>query len=365
MEQHKQLSIEVDKDLINKVFENVEMRYILLYLYIIRNDMLKNLLDESWLNSFKRLMNLDEILKNDLELYSNKELTEILIDLGIIKNLRSLKELEKKEDDFLIKILEPIRIEENKIIVPENTLFPIISKKFTFLTKRNFHYAISRLKGIMCENSDIIHPFLFEIGKENYLLADDLYEILDDLGNPYQTIKVETTISEFYNRFKELLEKVSNFIELYDPILNKKSNLRIIKEAIDNNKVILEYMQENVKKLPAKFDLEEVVDKENEIFKKWQSILINLLIKRNRLNEIDEELSKIKNYYSGKGKKYTYLEFITKISYNEDNILTQIKNKLIELREELVNIKKEVSKFEKNEIKLLNLDYERYRIINE
>ena len=167
MEQHKQLSIEVDKNLINKVFENVEMRYILLYLYIVRNDMLKNLSDESWLNSFKRLMNLDEILKSDLELYSNKELTEILIDLRIIKNLRSLKELEKKEDDFLIKILEPIRIEENKIIVPENTLFPIISKNFTFLTKRNFHYAISRLKGIMCENSDVNHPFLFEIGKEN------------------------------------------------------------------------------------------------------------------------------------------------------------------------------------------------------
>ena len=365
MEQHKQLSIEEDKNLINKVFENVEMRYILLFLYIIRNDLLRNLLDEPWLIALKRLMNIDEILKNDLELHSNKELTEIFIDLGIIKNLRSTQELEKKEPDFLIKVLEPIKIEDNKIIVPENTLFAIISKKFKFFTKRNFHDAISRLKGIMCEISDLIHPFLFEIGKANYMLADDIYEILDDLGNPYQTIKVETTISEFYDRFKDLLEKIYDFIELYDPLLNKKANIKIIKEAIDENKVILEYLQENIKKLPVKFNLEEVTNKEDEIFKKWHSVLINLLKKRNRLNEIDKELNKIKNIYSGKGKIYSYLEFIIKVSYNEENILNEIKNKLIELREELVSIKKEISKFERNEIKLLNLDYERFLILNE
>jgi len=363
--EHNRLSIDVDETLINKVFENVEMRYILLYLYIIRNDLLKNLTDEKWLNSFNRIMNFDELLKSDLERYASKEMIEILIDLRIIKNLRSSQELKKKDDDFEIKLLEQIRIEDNTIIVPEDTLFAVISKRFKFFTKRNFHEAISRLKGVMCENTSCIHPFLYEVGKENYVLSDDLFEILDDLGNPYQTIKVETTISEFYNRFLDLLEQIEGFLELFDPVLNKKPNVRIIKEAIEKNKDLFEYMKENVKNLPEKFDLEEIENKDDEIFIKWRKTLLKLIMKRKKLNEIDSELNKIRNFFSGKGKKYSYLEFITKISYNENNILNEIKNKLVELRKELVSIKDELSEFNSKDLKLLNLDYERFLIMNE
>lgn len=363
--EHNRLSIEEDEGLVNKIFENVEMRYILLYLYVIRNDLLKNLTDASWLNSFHRIMELDEILKSDLERIVSKEMIELLVDLRIIRNVRSTHELHQKDVDFEIKVLEPITIEENTIIVPEDTLFAIISKRFKFFTKRNFHEAITRLKGVMCERGSIIHPFIFEVGKQNYVLSDDLYEILDDLGNPYQTIKVETTIGEFYNRFQELLEKIEGFLDIFDSFLNKKPTTRCIKEALEKNKDILDYLKENIKKIPEKFDLEEVDDKDNETFKNWLSTLLNLLTKRNRLMEIDENLKKIKNIFSGKGKKYTYIEFITRVSYNEDNILNDIKEKLVELREELISIKNEFSEIESKEIKLLNLDYERFLLMNE
>ena len=81
--------------------------------------------------------------------------------------------------------------------------------------------------------------------------------------------------------------------------------------------------------------------------------------------EIDEELKKIKNIFSGKKKKYTYLDFIAKVSYNEDNVLEDIKKKLVSLREELISVKKEILEFEIKEIKLLNIDYERFLIMNE
>ena len=66
-----------------------------------------------------------------------------------------------------------------------------------------------------------------------------------------------------------------------------------------------------------------------------------------------------KKNYSGKNRRFSYLEFIEKISYNEEGIVDNIQNSLIELRKELVRINEKITKLTEKEIKLLNLDYER------
>jgi len=80
------------------------------------------------------------------------------------------------------------------------------------------------------------------------------------------------------------------------------------------------------------------------------------------MKQIESKLLEIKRYYSGKGKRYNYLEFIEKVSFNEENIVNNIQNALIDLREELVKINSKITSFTKKELKLLNLDYERYII---
>lgn len=58
------------------------------------------------------------------------------------------------------------------------------------------------------------------------------------------------------------------------------------------------------------------------------------------------------------------MEFIEKISFNEDNIIDKIQDQLISLRNEIIEIDKEISKMSKKDIKLLNLDYEKFILTN-
>ncbi|GAI85004.1 unnamed protein product [marine sediment metagenome] len=80
------------------------------------------------------------------------------------------------------------------------------------------------------------------------------------------------------------------------------------------------------------------------------------------MEQIETNLLEMKLYYSGKGKRHNYLEFIEKVSFNEDNIVNNIQNALIDLREDMAKINSNTTRFTKKELKLLNLDYERYII---
>ena len=149
--EHKSLSIEEDENLLIKILENVDMRYIILYLYIIRNDLLKDLSDSELIKSYERVLILDEIFKNNIIEFWDEEFIEIMIDLGIFKNIRSLGEFNKLEGDFILKLgEETITIENGTISIPDDLLFLIIKKKFKFLNRRNFNLALTRLKSVSC-----------------------------------------------------------------------------------------------------------------------------------------------------------------------------------------------------------------------
>jgi hypothetical protein len=360
--EHKTLTMEDDAKLIDNIMNDVDIRYILLFLYVIRNDLLKDLVDENLIESYNRILILDEIYKSNIVKFWDEEFIEVYIDLGLIKNIRTMREFEKKEDDFIVKIgEETITIEQDTISVPDDTLFLLITKKFKFLTKRNFNLALTRLKGVRCEKSNIVHSLIYEIGEHDYTLADDLYYILDQFGNIYQAIKIEITIEGFYQRFKEIQDDVNEFIKIFDPILNTKPALKKINIAFEEDKEVITYLKDENVGLSDKFNFDNL-NREESICINWLSKLNFLLKNRYQLNQIEKKILELKGYYSGKDKKFKYLEFIEKVTYNEEDILDTIQQTLVDLRKEVKTINDTISALTKKEIKLLNLDYERFII---
>ena len=94
--EHINLTLEHDKNLIDNVLDNMDMKYIILFLYIIRNDLFKDLTDKKLIESYERVLILDEIYKNNLLNFWDEEFIETYIDLGLIKNIRSVREFEQK-----------------------------------------------------------------------------------------------------------------------------------------------------------------------------------------------------------------------------------------------------------------------------
>ncbi|MFW9896927.1 MAG: hypothetical protein ACFFD7_14065 [Candidatus Thorarchaeota archaeon] len=363
--EHNRLTLEDDAKLIENIMNDLEMRYIVLFLYVIRNDLFKDLSNSSLRESYEKILILDEIYKSNIVNFWDDEFVDVYIDLGLMKNIRSKREFDQKDDDFIIKLgEETITIEEDTISVPDGTLFLIINKKFKDLTRRNFNLALTRLKGVRCEKSSIIHSLIYEIGEHDYTLSDDLYYILDQFGNVYQAIKIEITIEGFYQRFREIEDKISGLIKIFDPVLNTKPLLKKIYNAIVEEKEILNYLKDEKVELPEKFDSSKV-NKDNPVIKQWSSQLISLLELRHQMTQLEDKIMELKKHYSGKERRHNYLEFVEKVTYNEDNLLDDIQNSLIEYRKELVKINDQISKITKKEIKLLNLDYERLLIISE
>lgn len=363
--EHKQLSLEYDRNLINKILDDINMRYVILFLYIIRNDLFQDFMDEKIIESYQRVLILDEIYKGNILSFWNEDFTEVAVDLGLFKNIRTMREFEQKDQDFVIKLgEETVTLEDNTILVPDDTLFRMIRKKFKFLTRRNFNLALTRLKSVRCEVSGTIHPFIYQIGENDYTISDDLYYILDQFGNIYQAIKMEDTIEGFYKRFTELKDKIDEYLDIYGTELTRTTITKKVNEAIEQKKDIFNYLKDQKISLPDKFKFSSL-DKNHKDFQKWYSTLIDLLNYRYELREIDNRLMEIRNYYSGKDKKYSYLEFIEKVSFNEDDIVNKIGNSLIELRKEIVKINEVISKLTKKKVKLINLDYERYKLMEE
>ncbi len=356
--EHNKLSLEWDKELINKILEDSSMRYILLFLYITRNDLFRNLSDPKIVESHERVMGLDEVYKGNLLTFWEPWFLETAVDLGYIRNIRSLRELEQKEEDFVIKFCDPILIENDTIIVPDETLFLFITKKFKAVTRREFNLSLTRLKGIRCQSTGVIHAFLYETREGDFTLSDDMYDIFDEFGNVFQAIKIEHTIEGFFERFEEIQTKLDEYLEIYDPLLISRPVQKKISQALDENKEIFPYLKDEKIKLSDKFNHGENV-KSEPVFMEWHDHLMKLIQKKYGMKKIEHRIEQMQGYYSGKKKKLDYLTFIEKVSYNEDNLIDKIQNDLIHLREQLIPINDYITSLTKKQIKLLNLDFER------
>ena len=362
--EHKKLSTEYDLNLIEKTLDDKDMRYIVLFLYVIRNDLFKDFNDTQLIESYERILILDDIFKSNIVQFWEREFIEIAIDLGLFKNIRSIQEFDQKDDDFIIRLgEETVTIENDILLVPDDLLYLMIHKKFKKLSRRDFNLALTKLQALKCEKTNIIHPFIFQIDEHDYNISDEIYYILDQYGNVYQAIKIEITIQGFEDRFIETRDSVRNMIEIFDPILTTKPLLQKINTAIQNKLEIIPFLKEEKIKLPDKFNTDKI-DKDLEIFRIWIEKLNLLLLMNNELYILEKEINEIKRIYNGKHKKNSYLQFIEKVSFNEDNIVVKIQEQLIALRDKLVKIKSETSELTKKDLKLLNLDHERLIIMS-
>ena len=394
--EHTKLSIEFDKDLLIKILDDVNNRYIVLFLTVIREELFRNFdpeilfsdikkkekkIDDNdeaeeekeegdeIIEKFERVFNLYEIFKTNLDRYWGESFSCTWIDLGLCINIRNSHGFDELDDDYIFKMEKPIKIQKSGdhyiIIVPDETLFRIIKKKFKFLTKRDFNSALIRLKGVSCEYSGVIHALISEIGENDYSLSEELYDIIVERGNAYYVINMELKIEKFHERLNELIETKNEFVEIFDSIFTTKSAIKVIKKAFEENKDPIKYLKESkIIKLSEKFSYDNL-DKNSDIFVKWHDMLIELLNFHYQMENIETKFLEIKSIYHGKKKEFSYLDFIEKVSYNEDGIEDRIKNILEDLRNQIIPIRDKLDSISKKDLKLLNLDFERFQIMSE
>jgi len=100
--EHKRLTLEYDRNLINSILNNINTKYTILYLYIIRKDLFNNL-DEEIIDKYEKVIILDDIYKDNVELFWNQDFIDKVIELGLFKNIRSRAEYDQKDGNFILK----------------------------------------------------------------------------------------------------------------------------------------------------------------------------------------------------------------------------------------------------------------------
>lgn len=335
--EHNQLSLEYDRNLINSLLNDINCKYLILFLYIIRKDLFKDS-DPELMSKYERVIILDEIFKNNVETFWDQDFIDIVIDLGLFKNIRNRSDYNRKEGDFILRMGDiTITVEKDTILTPIDTISSMINRRFKSSKLNDFSSCITRLKEIRCESTSTTHRLIYEIGEEDLVLSDDLYELLDEIGNIYQAIKIEFTIEEFYRKFKENQEKLMSYTAIFDPILDKMVNIKQIIKKDGSKEEIVEFKLGGLKKIKRALEDAVEIEKDQKLefigvnfnFKLSEEIVnINLsalnyqTLKKLQINmeNLNKELKEIKSYYSGKNRKYNYLEFLEKIPEIKDEI---------------------------------------------
>jgi len=334
--EHNKLSLEYDRNLINSILNSINTKYTILYLYIIRKDLFNNL-DEDLLNNYERIIILDDIYKNNIEILWDQEFIEMVIDLGLFKNIRSYNEYRQKDDDFILKMGEyTITTEKNTILTPKDTLFQMITKRFKSLSLNDFELGLTRLKEVRCEVSGIVHHFIYEVGDNDYILSDDFYDILDKFGNIYQAVKIEPTSDGLLEICKEIKEKIVNIVMIFDPMLNNKTVIEKLTKALEFNKKEGKLEITEIALKLKSFDKNIILSISNIDFQ----ILRNY---QDEMERINKQLIEIKSNYTG---NQDYLKFLEKIPLE----FKGLQQTLIEIRDNAVGAKKAVTELE-NRIK--------------
>lgn len=326
--EHNKLSLEYDRNLINSILNNINTKYTILYLYQIRKDLFNNM-DEELINRYERVIVLDDIYKNNVELIWDQDFIDKVIELGLFKNIRSRVEYDQKADDFILKMGEyTVTIEKSTIITPRDTLYKMISKRFKSIPQKDFDLGLTKLKEVRCESTGAIHHLIYEVGDNEYVLSNDLYDILDQFGNIYQALKIEPTSDGLLQICKEIQDKIVNLVMIFDPILNNDQIIKKLTKALEINK-----KEEKIEIIEISLKI-KLLDKNITltISKADFQILSNY---KNEMEIINKQLLEIKSNYSGNQE---YLGFLEKIPME----IEAIQKTLIKIRDNASGAKKSV-----------------------
>ncbi|MHA1733335.1 MAG: hypothetical protein ACTSU5_15420 [Promethearchaeota archaeon] len=363
---HEKLDLETDFTLLSQVFDDPDKRYVILFLYELRSELLQDFANEKRLKGFEKIMSLqeeDEVYISSFKTFADDydSMVDLFFELGLIKNVKNRRDWDKKGDDFVVKLVEGIHLDDGVVLCSVDALLHILRRNMGGWTKAKLNKVLKELRGIMCQAYPIIHPFI-KIADEDYYIPNDLYYLLQNYANPYQVLRVDLTIVGVRERLTEWLENVESLIILFDPLLKKAAVKREVRKAIqDGVRDLVDYAADNISKLSKKFN----PDHESELFEKWKVILNELLHAEFLGEELLEKVDGIRGLFTGKKRTMSYFEFMKKASFNEDDLLTNIRNDLLTCRKELIKLKKKLKHHTKKSIKLLNLDYEREILLEE
>ncbi len=365
---HKNLELEIDRELLDDVFDDPVTRYILLYMYLVRNGVFQNLEDDDIIEGFEKvyqISDIDRLYKKNVEMLLPEEIIEEMFTYNLITNIKDFKTFEVKKDDYEIKIHNGVYLEAGNVLFSDEGLLIIIKSNFPEITMNKIKKTLNTLRGTMCQVSNVMHPLVNKF-RDDFALDDNLYDIIFILGNPYLALRLEKLIVSVLEKAKEIQSKLDKYLKIFFPESLKPKFLQKVKKAGEIEKDgdqddLLEYIIEKSRNLPSKFDPKE----KSELYWEWRGILNRFLLLKNNFTWIFNEIDKVKSFYSGKNQKMSYLKFIEEVTDKEDEINSIIKNSLLEIRKLLKDASEKLESLSEKEIKILNLDLEREIIDNE
>ncbi len=369
-EEHTSLDLEYDRMLLEDVFDSPNLRYVTLYMYIIRKDLFQDLLDDDVIEQFETITSLDEPTVEDLVRICTRDFIKALFQYKFITNIRSYEMFQSKGNDFKIRFAKGLNLTHDEIseseeevhiffneVYLERVLAPIIPE----MTQTRILESLERLRAMMCPKSSMIHELVHKYG-DYYVIDDDFYYIIEEFGNPYQALRIELMIRAMSKKYKEIERNINEVLNQFEPSIVKAPIMKKLKQAKEKGKEdYVKYLVEKSRKktLPVKFRVEFPENETPDNYIEWKNSLNHLIKFKLNFIDIDIKMDELRGFYSGKNQKMTYINFIQKSTYDEDNISEKIKNLLIGARNSLKEVSEKLEKYPKKEMKLLNLDIER------
>jgi hypothetical protein len=367
-EAHKRLNLEFDRRLLEDVLDTPDFRYVVLYMFFIRKEVFNDLRDDTLQDEFEAMVALAEPTVADLQKICSQELLKNLFNFNLIANIKSYEAFQTKPESFKVRLAEGLKLEhqslsaeeeEVHIFMNEVLLERVITSKVPEITQVKIHAALERLRAMMCPRSAIVHQLVHKYG-DFYVLDDDLFDILEQIGNPYQALRLELLIRAMVQKYKEIGDQINELLEQFDPELSKAEMQKKFQTAKEKEKTdYLDYLVEKSRKLSRKYNPKFPEGQTPAIYAQWKQILNELIQIRLDFNGVDTKLDKLRGYYSGKKQMMPYLSFIEKTSFDEDEIAEKVKQTLMDARNDLKTISDQIDKYDKKQLKLMNLDYER------
>ncbi len=368
-EAHQDLDMVYDRQLLEDVLDSKDLRYIVLYMFELRKELFQDLLDDDLIQSFDTLMNLEEPTIQDVRKICSNAFIKDLIRFHVISNIKNYKIFQMKAEDYTIRFARGIRLlhqeldeldEEIHIFFSEEFLLRIISPDIPEITLIKIHKALERMRAMMCPKTPVVHPLVHKYGDE-WVIDDKFYYILEELGNPYQALRIELMIRQMSDKYKDISEKLDKYLQLFHPDLSKAKLVNKCRKAKEKNKTdFIGFLVEKSRKstLPAKFWVEFPDNQPPSEFIEWKSILNDLIGLKLLFDDINAKMDELRGYYSGKKQIMPYMKFIEETSFN-DEIAAKVKKILVDARNNLKKISDSLSDYNKKELKLLNLKIDR------
>ena len=369
-EDHTTLEMEFDRELLEDVFDSPDLRYVLLYMFIIRKELFQDLIDDDLMESFDLIADLEEPDCGDIRRFCGSDFIKNLFQFRFFSNIRSYSTFLMKDDHVKIRLSPGLRLvhedldeleEEVHIFVKEIYLERLISSVIPEMTQIRIHAALERLRAMMCPKTAMIHPLVHKYGEE-WVLNDDLYYLIEELGNPFQALRIELMIRAMSLKYREVEAELDGILAQFDPNLPKAKWLGKLRKA-QSGATTPDYVAYLAKKsrkttLPIKFRVEFLPNEIPDEYSHWILSVNTLIGLKLQFDELDKKMNDLRAYYSGKNQVMPYLTFIEKTTY-DDALADQVKSLLVDARNALKAIKQGASAYPKKEMKLLNLSIER------